>query len=79
MVGGRWGHCVKPHGVNEGVFEAMMAMLSPVRGLGSRRAGHDPVEKVPKPAIRTVSPWASASAMVREHGADCRVDVSLGR
>lgn len=50
-------------GLNEGAVEAAMAMLSPVRGLRPVRAGRDRVEKAPKPAIVTVSPPASASAM----------------
>ena len=40
-----------------------MVMLSRVRGLRPERAGRDRVEKAPKPAIATVSPPASASAM----------------
>ena len=40
-----------------------MVMVSPVRGLRPVRSGRDRVEKAPKPAIVTVSPLASASAM----------------
>ena len=42
-------------------MEAAIAMLSPVRGLRRLRGGPDFVEKVPKPAIATVSSPASAS------------------
>ena len=49
--------------MNEGAVEAAMVMVSPVRGLRPGRAGRDRVEKAPKPAIVTVSPPASASAM----------------
>ena len=46
------------------MFDAAMSMRSPVRALRPRRAKRDLVEKVPNPAIRAVSPRASASAMV---------------
>ena len=49
--------------LNEGAVEAAMVMVSPVRGLRPVRAGRERVEKAPKPAIVTVSPLASASAM----------------
>ena len=47
-----------------GVREAAMAMVSPVRGFLPSRGGRSRVEKVPNPAMATVSPQARASAMV---------------
>lgn len=46
------------------MFDAAMTMLSPVRGFRPRCADRDFVHKVPKPAIRTVSPLAGTSAIV---------------
>ena len=41
-----------------------MALRSPVRGLRPSRGGRVLVEKVPNPAMVTVSPFASVSVMV---------------
>ena len=49
--------------LNNGTFEAAIAMLSPVRGFRPCRAGRSFTEKVPNPATLTVSPLARASLM----------------
>ena len=50
--------------VKEGVFQAAMAILSPVRGFRRWLAGRYLVEKVPNPAILMGLPLARISAMV---------------
>ena len=53
-------------GLNEGTFEAAMVMLSPVRRLRLRSWGRRLVEKMPNPAMATVSFLASASPMTEK-------------
>ena len=77
-AGGRWKHCVKPQSVN-----VTPSRCSPTHrrvGVGLRSAvesdqgarplplGGSGSQKVPKPAVRTVSTRTSASAMMREDG-----------
>ena len=54
-----------------------MAMLCPVAGLRPWRAGRLRLAKVPKPAMETYSPRASASAMVANTAATALSAVAL--
>ena len=54
-----------------------MSMLSPVAGLRPWRAGRLRVAKVPKPAMETLSPRASASAIVANTAATALSAVAL--
>ena len=56
--------------LNDGNFEADIEIASPVWGLRPVRAARVLAANVPKPAIRTSSPFARALADHREHAVD---------
>lgn len=64
--------------LNAGVFEAAISMLSPVLGLRPCRAARVLAVKLPKPAMETCSPRASASAMAAKTALTARFAVAPG-